>query len=787
MRTGRTRLTLVAAAASYLSTVALWPLLETQRWPYLALVVVLATAGTGWLCRWGRVPGVLTPVVHAIALLILLTVMFTRSTALAGVLPTSASLQSMHDLLVSALIDVRRFATPAPETGGLMLLTVGGIGIVAFFVDFIAVRLRRPGGAGLPMLALFSVAAGVLHDGPGWLAFLCGAAGFLALLLSDNRERLRQWGRPVLVRRPGERGPRRLVRQTTDTATVASLGRRIGVAAILVAVVVPVFIPLADRSFSGGNGSGTSWLDRFGAPTLRAPDPVVSMRRDLLRESNAVLFTYTTTSRNPDYLRTVSLTDFDGTQWTAGKLRGYDQYSIKPGLNLSLPTGSDPSIVTTVRTDVRAERNVALSFLPAPYAPKQVKADGSWYYDPSTLTVFSPKYSPRGLHYTVTSEVPHPRPAQLDLASDPSVLARRYLDLPPDLSAEVRKTARDVTKGEPTRYRKALALQDWFTERGGFTYSTNVHGSSTGALVQFLHDRRGYCEQFAGAMAVMARTLGIPSRVAVGFTQGTRDGDRWVVRGRDAHAWPELWFEDVGWVRFEPTPAGFGGQNTAEVPGYTRPDALDQGQDTGGNAGATDLPTSVAGGGSGGASARHREPLDSVQPASGGQGNSVGTPPWFGLLGVAILLVLLLFTPALVRRIIRLRRWSRARDPAEVAHAAWAELRDDASDIGVSVRQSDTPRSAGGRLADRLGSDSPGAAAVRRIALAEERACYAPAPGPAESLRSDVGAARSALARGVSRGTRTRALLFPRSVLDRLRVSTRADRDDAASGPRSGP
>ncbi|MBO0829136.1 MAG: transglutaminase domain-containing protein, partial [Streptosporangiales bacterium] len=447
---------------------------------------------------------------------------------------------------------------------------------------------------------------------------------------------------------------------------------------------------------------------------------------------------------------------------------------------------SDPSIVTAVRTDVRAESNVSLDFLPAPYAPRQVKADGSWYYEPSTLTVFSPKNPPRGLHYTVTSEVPHPRPTQLDVASDPSVVLRPYLEVPQALPAEVRKTARVVTKGQSTKYRKALALQDWFTALGGFSYSTDVRGSSTDALVQFLHDRRGYCEQFAGAMAVMARTLGIPSRVAVGFTQGTRDRGKWVVRGRDAHAWPELWFEDVGWVRFEPTPAGFGAQDTAEVPGYSRPDALDQGQDTNQNLGTTDVPTSAAGDGSSAASGKQRDALDSAQPVVGRQGDGLGTP-LFGLLGVAILLVLLLFTPALVRRIIRLRRWSRARDPVDVAHAAWAELRDDATDIGVSVRHSETPRSVGGRLEERLTTESAGAAAVRRIALAEERACYAPAPGPAGTLRSDVGAARSALARGVSRGTRTRALLFPRSVLDRFRVSTRAGHDDAASGPRSGP
>src|SRR5690606_14327556 len=89
-------------------------------------------------------------------------------------------------------------------------------------------------------------------------------------------------------------------------------------------------------------------------------------------------------------------------------------------------------------------------------------------------------------------------------------------------------------------------------------YSTDIDsGHSTDALVDFLDSRRGYCEQFAGTFAAMARTLGIPARVAVGFTPGDPDpavADTFVVRGRHAHAWPEVWFPQVGWVPFEPTP-----------------------------------------------------------------------------------------------------------------------------------------------------------------------------------------------------------------------------------------
>ena len=122
-----------------------------------------------------------------------------------------------------------------------------------------------------------------------------------------------------------------------------------------------------------------------------------------------------------------------------------------------------------------------------------------------------------------------------------------------------------------------MALQHWFTQPGRFTYSLNVSEPGTAqALIDFLtKDRRGYCQQFAFAMAVLARLLDIPSRVAVGYTEGSPLGhDRWQVRTSDAHAWPELYFPGAGWLRFEPTPAGSGGQATAIQPAYSLPPVL---------------------------------------------------------------------------------------------------------------------------------------------------------------------------------------------------------------------
>lgn len=300
MRRARTKMTIIAAVATFLATLTLWPLLETQRWPYAAILVIVLMAAVGWLTRRFRVPGVLAPFAYAIVLLLALTAMYAPESALFFLIPTPASLDALRDLLVGALIDVRRYATPAPETPALLLLSVGGVGIVAALVDLIAVSLRHPGAAGLPMLALYSVSAGILTDGPGWIPFTFGAAGFLAMLLADNRERLERWGRPVLVRRSWDRKPTTVTRQIADTAPLVSLGRRLGFVAIVVAILVPVLVPFTDQSFGAGGGEGNSWLRRFGAPTLRAPDPVVSMRRTLLRQSDDVMFTYRSSSERPD-------------------------------------------------------------------------------------------------------------------------------------------------------------------------------------------------------------------------------------------------------------------------------------------------------------------------------------------------------------------------------------------------------------------------------------------------------------------------------------------------------
>ena len=117
------------------------------------------------------------------------------------------------------------------------------------------------------------------------------------------------------------------------------------------------------------------------------------------------------------------------------------------------------------------------------------------------------------------------------------------------------EVARRVAGKATTPYDAVLALESWFRQTGGFRYDESPPHVAGQPLLTFVtQTKAGYCQHFAGAMALMLRLLGVPSRVAVGFTSGTRDRGEWVVTDHDAHAWVEVWFPGQGWIPFDPTP-----------------------------------------------------------------------------------------------------------------------------------------------------------------------------------------------------------------------------------------
>ncbi|WP_143220808.1 transglutaminaseTgpA domain-containing protein, partial [Actinomadura sp. CNU-125] len=377
--------------------------------------------------------------------------------------------------------------------------------------------------------------------------------------------------------------------------------RRIALGAVAVAVVLPAAVPgLQPRGIfdlRGGAGGDTR--------TVTTPDPLVSLKRELTELDDSTVLTYRTEDPiGPGYLRLYALDRFDGDRWTYSPLRSGPDDRLRDGDRLPDPPGLTfgGSRRITTRVSVRDEVR-DMTFLPLPYAPQRVSVDGDWRVDPESLMIYSLRDSAGGRTYTVESVLPQPTGEELENAgSYPAEIVRRYTDLPEGVPPQVRQLTRRVTSGASTVHDQAVQLQRWFTDTGGFVYDLRAPAPKRGSdLLDFLlHSKRGYCEQFAASMALMARILGIPARVAMGYTAGVQSGpDEWTVRSRDAHAWPELYFPGSGWVRFEPTPSGIQGQGTATAPGYSTPEVssgagTDSGSSSSGDARSPDAEESAA-------------------------------------------------------------------------------------------------------------------------------------------------------------------------------------------------
>jgi len=224
-------------------------------------------------------------------------------------------------------------------------------------------------------------------------------------------------------------------------------------------------------------------------------------------------------------------------------------------------------------------------------------------------------------------------------------------------------------------------LQAYF--RGGdFEYSLDAPERASGdAISDFLADKQGYCVQFSSAMTIMARTMGIPARIGVGYAGGDEAENGVDVSMQDSHAWPELYFEGAGWVRFEPTPGGPAG----DPPKWTLADGADQQEegDESESASPSEEPTESAS--PTGDSEEPSEEETSTQAAEPA-GSNFGTV--FGIVAIVLVLLLLAALPAIWRSILRSRR---TKDPQNL-EAVWTEVRALATDYGQSLDSSRTLR-----------------------------------------------------------------------------------------------
>ncbi|MBT2405939.1 MULTISPECIES: DUF3488 and transglutaminase-like domain-containing protein [unclassified Streptomyces] len=768
---GRARLTLFALLATLLTSWSLLGLVESKSWIGQAalLLAVQSTVGAG--ARRVPLARSLTVAAQLLVSLLILAFLFAGKGESTGSGPLAYLVTDFGALFEQGVSDVGEFAIPAPLTDGIRLLLLTGVLLIGLLVDMLAVTMRTAAAAGLPLLALYSVAAGLsAGQGDSWFSFLLAGCGYLLLLLAEGRDRLAQWGRVFGAAPSGRVSAASGYGGGGEAVAPVRTGRRIGAVALGLALAVPAALPalggglLGDQGASDGSGSGTGG-------TISAVNPLVSLQSSLNAQDNRVVLKYRTDSPQigDQYVRILALDEFNGVKWEASGRPLTDvpeRLPSPPGLN-----GQIRTTATEVRTTFSAADTYVQRYLPMPYPATGVDIAGKWRFEQAGRTLVGDqlgkdKYqNVQGAQYTVRSLLLKPTVRQLQSAPEPDpAIQAEYTKLPDNLPPVVAETARKVVRGSKDDYTRAVKLQDFFAVSGGFSYNTRTaSGTGPQAVARFLEDKEGFCIHFAFSMAAMSRSLGIPARVAVGFTPGEKQSDgTWNVSMRDAHAWPELYFEGVGWTRFEPTP-----RSGISIPDYSRAQAPTAQPSTPStlpsqNASepaaepskAEDCPPELKKLGECGGTALKQNTGD------GGGGQFLLT--LLGWTGAALVVLSLPLLPLLWRTRVRARRLA-----AGAVLPAWLELGDAAWDVGIAPDEALSPRRAAGRVVE-LGRLEPDAAqAVHRVAGAVERALYAPAGGAEPvygDLADDVLRARAGLLAGASRGGRLRALLFPRSA-----------------------
>ena len=749
---------LAAVALTVAAVVGLGRLFADASFLPEVLALVLAAHAVAWGARRLGIGALAAAAASGVGLLVAVGWVIEPATTTFG-LPLGRTWAAIGADLQAAWQAFGEVRAPAPVTRGFVLAAAIGGWVSAFATDTFAFRARARLEALVPSFVLFLFGALIGADRHRLAATALYLGAVLVFLVLTDASRRTGWSWFAGRSADGERA---LVRGGLAMALVA------GCAAVAVGPRLP-----------GARSDGlVNWLDgpnrRSSSPRVTV-SPLVDIRARLVDQSDTEVFTVTTEVAS--YWRLTSLERYDGRIWSSsGSFR--------------TARGRLPSGVST-RARARAVvqhfdiRGLSAIWLPAAYRPQAFDGPRGVAFDPDSSSLLTDQDSSDGLRYSVESALPQLDPGELAAAPPtlPDAVRARYLDLPADLPDRVRREAHRVTaasaancqrlgcspaergSGRLSTFHAARALQDWF--RTNFTYTLEVEpGHGERAIVRFLLERRGYCEQFAGAYAAMARAIGLPSRVAVGFTPGARDGDTFRVTAREAHAWPEVYLAGYGWVAFEPTP-------TRAIPGaeaYTGvqgPVAAPAGEGQPA-APAAAPPTTAA------VSPAATPPEQAEEPAelTEGAGEASGSPvpdPW--VVTGALAAVAYLGGVPLARRTLRRRRRVTAATPTDRVLVAWQEAEDDLAVAGLGRQPAETGSEYARRLANVGGPASNGRVAAGMAELAGHRSAAAFSPSGADEraagqAETAAAAVATALRSGASPARRALWSLHPRPLAE---------------------
>jgi len=728
--TGHVRISLAAWVATVLGALVLTPVFSG---PFLFISAFLCAAvtGVGILLQNWRAPRLVVPVVQLLVLVELISLFFLHDTMRWGLLPWRETALVFNSQMVDAMDSINRYSAPLPPDSHLLLFAASVIAAAGLLIHLIAVQIKQAAWAGLLLLTMYTVPAATVHGGLPALLFIPPAIGYIVLLSAEGRTRLSRWGRRIS-------GVSHLdAAEPIEASALGQAGRRIGLSVVALAALLPALIPALPEGVIGNGLAGAGGGTGSGA-VISANDPMLDMGKNLKRGDNVTALTYTGGPAGGTYLRLTALDLFDGNSWHVAP-RGEGQ-KVGDG-PLTTPPGyrGDLTKAPQSKLKIQVSRNFRSQLAPVPYPLRTISLKKNWKFDASTLDIISTNGQVvGGQDYSLSWYDLQPTAQELNdsvTAGEPDQVTS---DLPRDVPPEITEKAKEITAGaNGNHYQQAAALQNWFRS-SEFTYSTATDSQSgMKALKAFLlTNKTGYCEQFATGMALMARILGIPSRVGIGFLPGTVGKDnQHVVKMHDMHAWPELYFEGSGWVRFEPTPS----TRVATTPNYTNPANVGPSNPvtTPSTApitpGATEDPISKPNPG------RNLPDDSGLIPVSGGNWFTNGGAK---IIGLTLAAILLLCVPLLIRTLTRRRRFSRP--PSRVGiEGLWAEVRDTSRDLGLEWSEISTPRQLGDWLVSKVPAETQPQAL--RLARGVEAMRYAGQDMDFPDLRTEAEAVRKAL------------------------------------------
>lgn len=747
------RRTLLALLASALGMFPLKALFSDSAWlldVWATMAIVILPAA---LIRLRRPAGALDVWPGIILLVPWLTARFLSEHARWGFVPTGRTWDDITALMDALHKTSRDEVAPIQTTVAVRLVLCALLGLLAALIDLIAVVGRRGALAGVPLLVVYTIAGAVPRGSVAWPWFALAAVAYLLLLALDASDDLESWGRRV-----------RAPNAARSRGALAVSTQRIAVGAIAVAVVLPFVLPTQSRNliadaFHNGKGNGLGGFGPNGSSS--GITPFAALKGQLDRPNPVpiadVKLIDAPASARPFNLRLNVLTQYSDRGWDV------ESHGSTEPLNVG---GFDTEPETPAVSSTQLEAKIAIRGLtgnaPVFTVPTSVDGlSGDTRWSARDQLLLDAKVG-RGTTYTVRFNEVKPTLTQLRDAPDVTDIDPRYLQGTDAVTPKVRSIIAGIIKGKTSPYAKARAISDYFANPdNGFTYDLKVpEGDSSSQLQNFLEVKRGYCQQYAAAMGIMLRVAGVPSRVVLGYEHEVPDATgSFTVTTNDAHAWVEAYFQNVGWVPFDPTPiGGLSGDSTSDL-GWAPHDYPSDAPSA-----SSSAPSSAV------INPNKPQETDSATPTANGDTGSSFPIPLAGLGAVLAVLVLvaLVLIPAAVRWRRRARRYAAIRHSAD-ADALWAELSDTAVDLGYVWSPARSPR----QVATWLGADAADSAGpLREIALAVEQRRYSPAPSDQGAASSAAGEALAGDLRSVTealRGhhdgrTRFRAVFWPASL-----------------------